>query len=118
GNARRGHLDDDDTDAFVLWRIRLSAHEAEAEICIVRTRRPDLLTVDNPFVAIEYGAGAQTSEVAARIGFAHAETPGDLAAQRRDEEALLLRLGAVVENRGRDDAQTLRVQGARYAPTR
>ena len=115
GDARRLHVDDHDADAAVLRCIGVGAHEAEAVIGVVRSRGPDLLAAHHEAVAVHLGARGQAGEVAARAGLAHAQAPGDLGAQRRQQVLLLEEVAAVVEDRGRDDPQSLGI-GRASAP--
>ena len=117
-DARRGRVDDQRRDALVLGRVRVGAHEAEAPVGVVRAGGPHLLAVHDELVADQLGAGSQAREVAPGVRFAHAEAPRDLGAQGREEEALLLLVGAVVVDRRRDDAETLRVRAARRSRAR
>src|SRR4051812_8706522 len=99
GDARRAHVDHQRTDALVLGRVGIGAHEAKAPVGVVRPRGPDLLAVDDEVVAVEYGPGRQAGQVAARSRLAHTETPGDLGPQRGEDPPLLLLVGAVVDDR-------------------
>ena len=92
--------------------LGIGTHEAHAPVGVMRARRPHLLAVHNELVADELGARLQAGEVAAGAGLAHAETPRDLGAQRRKQEAFLLLRRSVVVDRRSDDPETLRVRAA------
>src|SRR2546429_608956 len=47
-DARSAHVDDERGDAAVLRRFRIGARDDEAPFAVVRARRPDLLSVENP----------------------------------------------------------------------
>ena len=89
-DAGRPHVDDEDADALVLRGGRIGAHEAEAPVGVLRTRRPHLLPVHDEPVAVEHRPRGERGEVAAGVGLAHAEAPADLGPQRRQREPLLL----------------------------
>ena len=62
-------------------------------------RRPDLLPVDHPLVAVAHGPGAEVGQVAAGARLAEQLAPDLLAGQQRQQVALLLLLGAGVQDR-------------------
>ncbi len=70
-----------------------------------RVRRPDLLPVDDVLVAVAAGGGAQARQVRACLRLGVALGPDRVAAQHRGEPALLLLLGAVLDDGGRGDVQ-------------
>ena len=112
-DAGRAHVDDEHADTAVLRRLGVGAHVAQAVVGVVGPRRPHLLPVHRELPVALFGRGAQRSEVAAGVGLAHAEAPRDLALERRDDEALLLVVGPVLDDGGRADGEALRVEGAR-----
>src|SRR4029450_5537541 len=69
---------------------------------MVRSRAPDLLPVDDPLVAVAHGAGPQPGEIGAGTGLAEQLAPPLAAAQERREVPLLLRFGAVRDQRRPD----------------
>src|ERR1700730_8529935 len=63
-DARRLHVDQQKRDSLLpLLGLRIGAHEAEAPICMVRGRSPDLLAIDHVIVAVTPGGGLERSEV-------------------------------------------------------
>src|SRR4051794_18969923 len=62
-------------------------------------RRPHLLTVDDPLVAVEDCARLHVGEIAARVGFAVALAPPLCAVEDSWEEAGALRVGAELDQR-------------------
>jgi len=59
---------------------------------------PDLLAVDDPLIAVEFGFGRQTGQVRPRVGFAESLAPGDLSFQDAGNELLLLLFGTPLQN--------------------
>ena len=103
---------------LVLRRVAVGAAQHEDPLRPVRERRPHLLAVDHPLVAVELGAGLHVGEVGAGVGFGVALAPDLGAAQDAGQEAALLRVGAEVHDRGAeqplaDDADAPRPAGAR-----
>ena len=111
-DARRAHVDHQHADALVLRRVRVGAHETEAPVGVLRAGGPHLLAVHDELVAVFDGAHREGGKVAPRVGFAHAEAPADLGAQRRQRPPFTLFGRAVVDDRRRHDRQALRVGGA------
>ena len=78
--VRAGHLDDragssmpgqvhradEVRDALVLGRVGIGAGDEDAEAGELGQRRPDLLAVDHPLVAVAHGPRAQVGQVATR----------------------------------------------------
>ena len=106
----RAHVDDEHADAAVLGRLGVGAHVAHAVVGLVGARGPHLLPVDDEVAVTLLGLGAERRQVAAGVGLAHADAPGDLALQRREDEALLLLLGAELDDGGGADGEALRVE--------
>ncbi len=94
GDAGRFHVDKEEADAFLLFRILVGADEEEAPVGILRHRRPGLLPVDDIFVAVPNRRGAQAGEIGARTGFRIALTPPILTRQDARQEARFLLGGA------------------------
>src|ERR1019366_2644480 len=88
-------------------------YEQEREVGVLGLRRPDLLPVDDPLVAVENGVRLQAREVRARVGFGESLAPRDLALQDAGDELLLLLLGAPLQDRGADQrvAEEVRAHG-------
>ena len=68
-------------------------------------RRPDLLAVDHPLVAVAHGPGAEGGEVGAGAGLAEELAPDLLAGEQREQVALLLLLAC---RRGRSSGRPSR----------
>ena len=78
-----------------------------------RARSPHLLAVHDEAVAVENRARAERRQVAAGTGLAHAEASAAFAAENRHRVVADLLVVAVVEEGRDDDAEALRVRGAR-----
>ena len=103
-DARRLHVDDQRADAAVLREV--TGRCARSRDTSRRGGRPTSTPSGRSRRSGHRrapGAGREAGEVAAGARLAHADAPGDLGAQRRQREAILLVLGAVVEDRRRDD---------------
>ena len=100
-------------DAAVLRCIRVGATECVQPVGVVAERGPDLLPGDDPLVTVELGPGPQAGQVRAGVGLAEALTPHLLAARDRREEALLLLLGAELEQRRSEQVTTLHADPVR-----
>ncbi len=98
-DALRGHVEQDETDAVMLLRGRVGAHQAENPVGVVGVGGPDLLAGDEVIVAVAFGAGLQRGEVGAGVGFGIALAPADQAGGDLRQMLLLLRLGAVFQQR-------------------
>ena len=66
----------------------------------VRRRRPDLLAVHDPLVAVALGAGGEPGDVGAGARLAEQLAPDLLGREDRPEEAVALLLGAAHDDRG------------------
>src|SRR5581483_2743060 len=103
------HGDDDAADALVFRHRGIGPHEAPAVLRVARPGGPHLLAVDHEVVAVEFGAGRQAGEVAARVRLAEAQAPGDLRTKGREHPLPPLRLVPELEDRRRHDRQPLGV---------
>ncbi len=83
----------------MLPRVRVGTGQKEDPIRPLAGRRPDLLPVDNPLIAVEHRLAPQVAEVGAGIGLAVALTPDVVAVDDPGNELLLLLLGAPVDQR-------------------
>ena len=105
-----GH--EQERDALVLRHVGVGAGEHEDPVGEVAGRRPDLLAVDHPLVAVERGPAAEVAEVGAGVGLGVALAPDVLAAEDAREEVALLLLGAPLEERVADHLDAEHVVGA------
>src|SRR5690606_19123206 len=92
--------------------------QQQPPIGAVRAARPDLLAVDDELVALQHGTGAQAGEVRARVWLGEELAPDLVGSQDVPQEALLLRLGTVVDERRADDGDAERVEGRRRVDPR
>ncbi len=103
-DARLVHRAQQERDALVLRRVRVGAAQDEDPVREVAGRRPDLLAVDDPLVAVEHRSGTEVAEIAAGARFAVPLTPTVVAGQDPRDEVLLLLVGPPVEQRVADHA--------------
>jgi hypothetical protein len=103
------HVDDEVGQALVLRLLGIGAHDERAEPADVRQRRPDLLAVDDPLVAVPDRARRQAGDVGAGARLREQLAPDLLAGEQRAEVALLLLLAAVRDDRRRRHPVTDRV---------
>ena len=83
-------------------RLRVGAHQAEAPIGEVRGRGPDLLAVDDVVVAVALGRGLERGEVRAGAGLGKALAPPIVEIGGARQKALLLLLGAELDQHRTD----------------
>ena len=69
------HLEGEVADPLVLGHVGVGAGEQHAEVGHLATRRPHLLAVDHPLVAVALGAGAEPGEVRSGPGLAEELAP-------------------------------------------
>ena len=98
-DARRGHRHDDLADAGVRRPLRRRAADAVAVVGDGRERRPDLLAVDDPVVAVAAGRRLQRRQVAAGLGLRHPDAPRRVAGEDPGQELGLLVVAAVGDQR-------------------
>ncbi len=104
-DARRLHVDDERGDALVLLGVGIRAAHDLAVVGVLRARRPDLLAVDEPLVAVARGGGRERRDIGAGAGLAEELRPDLLAAEQLGEVALLLRGVTDRAQRRRDHAE-------------
>ena len=80
-DARLIHRHEQERDALVLRRVGVGAGEGEDVVGEVTGRGPDLLAVQHPLVAVEFGPEADVAEVGAGVGLGVALAPRVLAGQ-------------------------------------
>ena len=83
----------------MLRHVDVAAGEQQAPVAVVRARRPHLLAVDDPLVAVALGPRAQAGEVGAGAGLGEQLAPDLAAASIYGQEALLLLVGALRHDR-------------------
>ncbi len=81
----REHVDDETGEALVLGQVGVGAADDLADLGVLRARRPHLLAVDDPLVAILDGAGLQAGEVRSRDRLAEELARHDVAARHHAE---------------------------------
>ena len=80
------HRQHEEADALVFGHVPVGAGDQHAVVGGGGERRPDLLAVDHPVVALAVGAGAQAGQVRSRAGLAVEQAPLALAADRRRDQ--------------------------------
>ena len=85
------HVDREPGDALVLRRLWVGAGDEHAEVGDLSARRPDLLAVDVPQVAVTDGSSREAGEVRARAGLAEQLAPRPSAGDEVGDVALDLR---------------------------
>ena len=93
-----GHVADEEAEALMLGQVRVGACEQDAPPGDVRNRRPDLLSVDDPFVAVAHGPGCKAGEIGPGARLAEQLAPDVLAGPQGGEEARSLLGGAECED--------------------
>ena len=78
-DAREVHRADEVRHALVLRHIGVGAGDEDPELRLASARRPDLLAVHDPLVAVEHGPGAEAGEVGACARLAEQLAPRLLA---------------------------------------
>src|SRR3546814_17841249 len=89
----------------MLGGIPFVPYHAEDHVRFLGGAGPDLLAVDDEFVAFDPGAGLETGEVRSRSGFGIALAPHHFARERRFDPAPPLLLGHTLEH-GRHQTRT------------
>ena len=88
-------------DPLVLRDVGIGAGEEHADVGDLRARRPHLLPVDDPLVAVRDRRGGEAGEVGAGARLAEELAPRLAAGDGVADVALLLLVGAVHRDRGR-----------------
>ena len=104
-DARRPHVDDEAGEALVLGQVGVGAGDDLADVAVLGTRRPHLLPVEDPLLAVALGAGLQAGEVAPGARLGEQLAADDVAAVHRLEVGVLGDVGAVGEDRRGDHAR-------------
>ena len=103
-DPRLVHVEQEVGDASMLGLVDIGARQQHPVVGDVRERRPHLLPVHHPLVAVALRSRRQPGEVGAGAGFAEELAPLVVGPGHRRQELLLLRVGAVDEDRRRDHA--------------
>jgi hypothetical protein len=104
-NARRVHVDDEPGEAAVLGQVGVGATDHLADVAVVGARGPHLLTVQNPLVAVAFGAHLQTGQVGACARLAEQLATDQVAPVHPRQHPGLHRLAGVGEDRRRHHAE-------------
>ncbi len=101
-DSGRPHVDDEAGQALVLGLLGIGAGDDLADVGVLRPRRPHLLAVEHPLVAVALGSRLQAGEVAPGAGLGEQLAGDDVAAPQRPQVALLRRHRGVSEDRRGD----------------
>ena len=96
-NAWLTHWHQQVCDARMLYRRRVGARKQEAIVGVVTTGSPNLLSIDNPLVTVEYCSGLEACQVTTAVWFAKALAPAHLAIQNLWQKFLLLFFSAPLQ---------------------
>src|SRR3546814_7072682 len=91
----------------MLGGVPFGPYQAEDHVRFLGGAGPDLLAVDDEFVAFDPAAGLETGEVRSRSGFGIALAPHHIARERRFDPAPLLLFGAKLEPGRRSEENRL-----------
>ena len=112
------HVEDEVGEAAVLRQRRVGAREQDRPARELGVARPHLLAADAEPVAVALGARAHRGEIAAGVRLAEELAPDLVAGEDRREQAALLRLGAVRDERRAGVVDADAVQQLRRARAR
>src|SRR5581483_1357239 len=115
GHAGRLHVADEVADALRLRRRRIRPGEEDPPARELRVARPHLLPADDPAVAMADGARPERGQVGACPGLREELAPELLGGQDLRQEAALLLLGAVRDERRSDQVDADPVDDLRRA---
>ena len=87
-------------------RLEISPNQREHPVGVLRAGRPNFLTIDNEVVAIDDRFGLQCCQIRPRARLAVALAPIDLTANDFWQMSLFLFLGAKLEKRGANHAES------------
>jgi hypothetical protein len=99
------HVDQEIGHALVLGHVRIRTRDQDAALRLVRHRRPDLLAVDDPVVAVPHRPGREAGEIRAGPGFAEQLAPHLLAHPEWSQVAGALLVRAVTQDCRRGHAE-------------
>jgi hypothetical protein len=96
-NPGVGEFHEKGGELLVAGRVGVGAGHHQGELGNARAAGEPLLTVQDPVVAVADGGGADPGGVGARRAFGHGEADADLAVDQGAQVALLLLVGAVLD---------------------
>src|SRR5215467_1308725 len=97
-HAGLSHFEDEVRQALVLRQLDIRARQKQSVVRTVRTRGPDLLSIDHPAVTAPFRLGHGTGKIGAAAGLAEELTPRILARQDAAQELLFVKIGAMRKN--------------------
>src|SRR6267142_1522211 len=114
-DAGLAHVEEHARDAAVLGHLRVGAREQDAPVGDRPARGPDLLAVDDEVIALIFGARLEAGQVRSGVRLRVELAPDLLGGQHLLQIPLLLRLGAVHDDRRADEPDAEPVDGGRRA---
>ena len=105
GDAGDTHVDDEHADAAVLRNVGVRAGDEQPVVAVVRARRPHLLAVHHPLVAVAFRPRLQAGDVGPRAGLREQLAPHRVGPQESGQIRSLLRVGAELQQRRRAHPQ-------------
>ena len=99
-HAGAAHVHDEIGKPLVLGRVGVGACHQDTPVGDMRQGVPDLLAVDDPSIAIAYGAGTQPGQIRTGGGLREQLAENDLGGEDPGQEAIFLRLGAMGHDGG------------------
>src|SRR5579871_365953 len=116
------HVQDEIRDALVLGQLGVGARQQHAVVGMWPEAGPDFLAVDDPAFAVfegfEHRASLEAGEVGSRVWLGVQLAPDVVGSEHALHVALLLLLGAVVDEGWADQAEGEAVDGARHVAAR
>ena len=97
----RRHVHDEHRHAGMSLAVGVGSGQEQPERGVVRPRRPHLLTIDHPVVAVTLGATGHAREIGPCTGLGEQLAPDLVATKQRRQVAIALRIGPVREQRRR-----------------
>ena len=95
------HVDHEPGQTLVLGSVGIGAHDDLADVAVLGARRPHLLAVEHPLVAIAHGPALEAGEVGSGGGLAEELAADDVAPVHLAQACVLHLVGGVGEDRGR-----------------
>ena len=102
-HTRLVHVEREERDPLMLGQIEVGTGKQHPAIGPLTPRGPHLLPSDDVLVTVEFRSALHARKVRSRVRLAEQLAPGDLPQEDLADQRLLLRLGAVDGDRGRDE---------------
>ena len=103
------HRADEVGDAVMLVRLHVGSRQQDPELCVLRTRGPDLLSIHHPFITVAHRGGSQACEITSTVGLGEQLAPECCTRQHVEEIVLLLLTCSRHQQRGSCPTDTNRI---------